>query len=181
MAFAEVSACIHVLVSGTVCVARTGNAGVIVRRVWGESRATETAVGVVDVLQVVRPVKGGAVVAHSVSAVAVAGARNAHRVVVVVVPAVLARAVGDPEGGVGGAHARVGAVVRRVVEAPVAGLAAGTGKTGFVGAEDAVVAAYTLTVEDVGGPRAVRDAVVGTREAIASMAEKVISTFFTRR
>ena len=92
----------------------------------------------------------------------VAGARNAHRVVVVVVPAVLARAVGDPEGGVGGAHARVGAVVRRVVEAPVAGLAAGTGKDRCIaGGKDTVVAVPTLTVENVRGERAMGQAGLG--------------------
>ena len=85
------------------------------------------------------------------------------------------------EGGVRGGHARVGAVVRRVVEAPVAGLAAGASETRFVDAEDAVVAAYTLAVEDVRGERAVRDAVVGAREAGVGMTEKVVSTFLTHR
>ena len=126
-----------------------------------QTRAAKTFVGTFAINQIVGPAILRAVVSNSISTVAVTGARNAHRVVVVVVPAVLARAVGYPEGGVGGAHARVGAVVRRVVEAPVAGLAAGTGKTGFVGAEDAVVAVPTLTVENVRGERAMGQAGLG--------------------
>ena len=76
----------------------------------------------------------------------------------------------------GGAHSRVGAVVSRVVEAPVAFLAAGTREARFVGAEDAVVATNTLTVEDVGGPRAVRDAVGWAGMARAGGAVVVVAT-----
>ena len=129
------------------------------------SRPAQTVGNLVPVEKIICPSLDRAVVTRPVLAVAVAGARNAHRVVVVVVPAVLARAVGDPEGGVGGAHARVRAVVRRVVKAPVAGLAAGTREAHCVFVfgmlEDAVVAAYTLTVENVRGERAMGQAGLG--------------------
>ena len=126
------------------------------------SRPAQTVRNLVPIEKIICPSLDRAVVARPVLAVAVAGARNAHRVVVVVVPAVLARAVGDPEGGVGGAHARVGAVVRRVVEAPVAGLAAGTGKDRCIaGGKDTVVAVPTLTVENVRGERAMGQAGLG--------------------
>ena len=93
-----------------------------------EPRATLAVGGVVGVEVVLGPTIDGAVVADAVDAVGVARTGEADGVGVVVVPAVLARAVEGGEGRRGGVHAVVGAVVGRVVEAPVAGQAGVAGR-----------------------------------------------------
>ena len=72
-------------------------------------------------------------------------------------------------------HPVVRTVVGQVVEAPVAGRAAGAREARFVGAKDTVVPAAALAVQDVRRLRAVREAVIGTRVARAIEAVVVVA------